>query len=187
MNPGAAGTVVGSLTNVNGTLFFNGSDGIHGTELWKSDGTSAGTIMVKDITPGGPSYLYPKYLTNVNGTLFFSVKNALWKSDGTSTGTIKLLEIASPASISSLTNFNGTLFFQGTGGLWKSDGTAGGTTIVKVTAPSQLTVVNDTLYFASLESSTGLELWRSDGTEVGTQLKPGSGTNGSDLKVPYEC
>ena len=47
-------TVVPSnLTNVNGTLFFAAQDGEHGRELWKSDGTAAGTMLVKDIDPGG--------------------------------------------------------------------------------------------------------------------------------------
>src|SRR4051812_33297307 len=42
----------GALTDVNGTLYFVHSDGAHGTELWKSDGTAAGTAMVKDLRPG---------------------------------------------------------------------------------------------------------------------------------------
>ena len=40
------------LTDVGGTLFFTADDGIHGRELWKSDGTEAGTVLVKDIDPG---------------------------------------------------------------------------------------------------------------------------------------
>ena len=41
-----------NLTNVNGTLFFAADDGTNGCELWKSDGTAAGTVLVKDIRPG---------------------------------------------------------------------------------------------------------------------------------------
>ena len=41
------------LTDVNGTLFFRADDGTNGSELWKSDGTLAGTVLVKDIDPGG--------------------------------------------------------------------------------------------------------------------------------------
>ena len=47
------------LRNINGVLYFVADDGAHGRELWKSDGTAAGTIMVKDIVPGsgGMSHL----------------------------------------------------------------------------------------------------------------------------------
>jgi len=39
------------LTNVNGTLFFVVNDGVHGYELWKSNGTEGGTVLVKEIYP----------------------------------------------------------------------------------------------------------------------------------------
>ena len=35
-----------------GVLYFSGSDSTHGPELWRSDGTPAGTYLVKDIWPG---------------------------------------------------------------------------------------------------------------------------------------
>ncbi len=50
--PGANGGFPAGLTNINGTLFFGVWDGTNGTELWKSDGTAAGTTLVKDIYPG---------------------------------------------------------------------------------------------------------------------------------------
>ena len=59
------------LTDVNGTLFFIANDDPTGNELWKSDGTEAGTVLIKDIYPGAIGSL-PANLTNVNGTLFFS-------------------------------------------------------------------------------------------------------------------
>ena len=43
------------ITNVNGTLFFRANDGIHGPEVWKSDGTQQGTMLVKDIALGSSS------------------------------------------------------------------------------------------------------------------------------------
>ena len=52
IDPGSSGSVPIDLTNVNGTLYFAANDGAHGEELWKSDGTAAGTVMVKDIDPG---------------------------------------------------------------------------------------------------------------------------------------
>ena len=50
--PAAYGSSPSNLTDVNGTLFFAADDGTHGDELWKSDGTAAGTVLVKDINPG---------------------------------------------------------------------------------------------------------------------------------------
>jgi ELWxxDGT repeat protein len=77
------------LTGVNGTLFFSASDGLNGTELWKSDGTAAGTVMVKDINVLGSSD--PQSLTGVNGTLFFSASDGvngteLWRASNTTDG-----------------------------------------------------------------------------------------------------
>jgi ELWxxDGT repeat protein len=36
---------------VGDTLYFAADDGSHGTELWRTDGTRAGTWLVKDINP----------------------------------------------------------------------------------------------------------------------------------------
>jgi len=38
--------------NVNGTVFFAANNELNGQELWKSDGTEAGTVLVKDTWPG---------------------------------------------------------------------------------------------------------------------------------------
>jgi ELWxxDGT repeat protein len=93
--------------------------------LWQSDGTSAGTTLVKDIRSGN-SGSAPRYLTNVNGKLFFTAIDGvsgfeLWKSDGTSAGTTLVKDIRSGGNTSSsspgsLTNVNGTLFISATDG-----------------------------------------------------------------------
>jgi ELWxxDGT repeat protein len=76
IHPGSAGSDPLRLTNVNGTLFFQANDGVHGKELWTSNGTTSGTFMVKDILPGfaGSS---PDFLKNINGVLFFAANDGV--------------------------------------------------------------------------------------------------------------
>src|SRR5262249_54140621 len=153
-------------------------------ELWKSDGTKAGTQLVKDIYAGSASSS-PSNLTNVNGTLFFQANDGthgqeLWKSDGTADGTTLVKDVypggffgyyggcyPHSANPSNLTNVNGTFFFRANEGvhgadLWKSDGTAGGTTLVKDIFPGftgayagGLTNFNGTLFFSANDGTTG--------------------------------
>jgi len=173
---------------VNGTLFFVGRDEAC-AELWKSDGTAAGTVRVKDINPGIGCAIINNAdaLTNVNDALFFSANDGtdgaqLWTSDGTSAGTVQVTEPvtgAASASPTELTNSNGTLLFAADDGvsgseLWKSDGTEAGTALVKDiragatgSSPSRLTTSNGTVFFGA-DSGAGRRLWKSDGTGAGT-------------------
>ncbi len=138
------------LTNVNGTLYFRANDGANGTELWKSDGTSAGPSW-SATSARVLAVLSPIILTNVNGTLYFLADDGtngseLWKSDGTSAGTAQVRDINPgdySASARYLTNVNGTLYFtahDGSSGseLWKSDGTSAGTVLVRDILPGRL-------------------------------------------------
>jgi len=93
------------LTAVGETFYFGADDGIHGDELWKSDGTSSGTVMVKDIYPG-EDLSFPVELTAVGETLYFSADDGihgheLWRSDGTSSGTVMVKDIYPGANSSS--------------------------------------------------------------------------------------
>jgi len=86
------------LTNVDGVLFFTANDGQTGREVWKSDGTTAGTVLLKD-TLASRGELGPFGLANVNGVLFFLTPNGishydLWSSNGTDEGTVRLQTIA---------------------------------------------------------------------------------------------
>lgn len=150
--------------------------------MWETNGTAAGTVLVKDINPGSASS-NPSGLVTVGNEVFFAANDGtdgteLWKSDGTAAGTVMVKDIV-PGSGSSnpanLTNVNGTLFFtatdaSGNASLWKSDGTAAGTVEVSTIAATDLTNVNGTLFFAGTDYTHGTELWKSDGTTGGTVL-----------------
>jgi len=72
-----------------GLYYFAASDEDHGLELWRSDGTAAGTYAIDVIA--GPDSSNPAELTDVNGELFFvsdfpdffGTSRALMKTDGT--------------------------------------------------------------------------------------------------------
>lgn len=184
------------MADVNGALFFQASDGISGQELWKSDGSEAGTAQVADILPG-PVGSEPSEITalgegallNAQGDL--SQGRELWISDGTEAGTglLKDLEPANSSSggwPSSLTRIGVQVFFAtdtAGGGLWKSDGTEAGTVPVHAVAVSGLTAVDGTLFYSG-SGPDGGELWKTDGSPAGTvqvkNIAPGSASSYPD-------
>jgi ELWxxDGT repeat protein len=189
INPGGASSNAGQFTQVNNSAFFSADDGIHGNELWVTNGSDTGTSLVRDINPGSAGF-YPDFLTNVNGTLFFGARDGthgseLWKSNGTAAGTSMVVDLT-PGPLSSylkyLTNFSGTLFFSANDGthgveLWESNGSAAGTFLVEDINPGMsgsypryLTNVNGTLFFAANDGPDSRALWRSNGSAAGTSM-----------------
>lgn len=185
-----------SYATLKNVIYFTADDGIHGTELWRSDGTDAGTYMVKDIEPG-PATSNVYNITALNGKLYFSAATSTsgmepWVSDGTESGTHLLKDIKPGLASSYASEFvslGKTVYFVTDddldfwNALWKTDGTDEGTKLVKDLgierdggfAITQLTVANGLLFFTFLSNTSfSWELWRSDGTEketyhVGTQ------------------
>jgi ELWxxDGT repeat protein len=169
--------------NVGGSMYFSAYDetagGASNYELWKSDGTTAGTIKLKEINTGGSSN--PWQFREVNGKVFFTAQTAtsgeeLWVTDGTMTGTKQVKEIG-PSSASGqvemLAVHNNELYFKAHDGtswhVWKSNGTAVGT--IKLTEfanagvyLNQLTQhhflsLNNRLYFTFMHVAYGEELF----------------------------
>ncbi|TSC34070.1 hypothetical protein FOF48_03255 [Corallococcus sp. Z5C101001] len=177
------------LTPTSTQLFFQATDTATGSELWVSDGTTAGTRLVKDLTPG-PQDSTLADLSAVGNTLVFvrerpdpatsSPRFELWKSDGTSAGTQLLRDFGSNVYVSFADTKVGNarlLFVRESGGatlLWRTDGTAGGTFQLKrldagpYTYPSEVRSSGTLALFTLDENSTLTELWKSDGTEGGT-------------------
>ncbi len=155
-----------SLTAVGDMLFFTANDGVHDRELWVSDGTAAGTHMVKDIltTPADYAPYWPGGLTAINGLLYFSATDGVhgyepWISDGTEAGTHMIKDIE-PAA-----------------GVFGSD-------------PVGYTELNGIVYFNAKTRLYGEELWRTDGTDAGTyqvaDLTPGSGSSFPEYMVAFK-
>ena len=172
--------MTGLTAAVGSTFFFVADDGVAGVELWKSDGTAAGTVLVKDIRPG-PGGSEPRWLTAAGGRLFFTADDGasgghgreLWVSDGTAAGTV-LLDLV-PGAVSSLPRElyrvgRGIVFsaFDPAHGVepWVSDGTPAGTHLLDDVAPgplpsspSQFRLAGPYLFFTANDGTTGFEPW----------------------------
>ncbi|HET9223795.1 MAG TPA: ELWxxDGT repeat protein, partial [Roseiflexaceae bacterium] len=170
-------TAPAGLTAVENTIYFAAWDERNGQELWKSDATGSGAVLVKDITPGTADTSFSAFVS-VGEVLFFVTANQLWKSDGTTAGTLLVKEFAPGQGVFDLTAVNAMLFFVvgvAGGQLWRSDGTTAGTLLVKdIDIPSHLSYgysmlsLNGMLIFSASDRRSGFELWKSDGTAAGT-------------------
>ncbi len=169
-----------------------------GTELWVTDGTAAGTIVLKDINPGAGNSTPANFTFNINaGKVFFTANDGshgteVWVTDGTTAGTLRIdaAPAANPASytnptiVSAVTLVGKELFtatdntVANTGTeLWVTDGTAAGTLELKDinpgaagSTPANFTfnIVTGKVFFTANDGSHGTEVWVTDGTTAGT-------------------
>jgi len=212
--------VLSVIGEMNGYLYLWASDGTSGFELYRTNGTPAGSGIVKDINPGPDNGAQVGFVINSLGAvlgnnLYFAAATntegvELWKTDGTAAGTQLVKDIFTDNSFPppfgsnpmSFATFNNKVYFSAydfTYGreLWVTDGTAAGTQLVKDLAPGdsnplELIVYNNSLYFSALDQDYSRELWKSDGTAAGTVKfsNIGAGTanaNCSELTImgPY--
>jgi ELWxxDGT repeat protein len=140
---------------MNGLLYFKATNGTNGEELWKSDGTPAGTVEVKDIYTGAIGSV-PDDLTIWDNKLYFAANDdthgrEIWVSDGTAIGT-QILKNIKPFGLSS--------------------------------NPSNFVVVNNVLFFSADDGISGYEWWYTDGTAAQTNLladvNPGLGASAAN-------
>ena len=169
--------------------YFVGTDAAHGRELWRTDGTQAGTKLVADIEPGriGSN---PNELTVVGSKVFFSAEagsdRELWVTDGTAGGTklVKNINFGGWSAPSELAPLGDSVLFSADDDihgqeLWVSDGTEAGTRMVKDLEagrfgsgrPMELTPFQGKVFFTAsqIEGAFSVRLlWSTDGTEAGT-------------------
>ena len=163
-----------------GRVLLIASDPDHGCELWVSDGSSEGTVLVRDIAPedrwGGTC---PRSPAPLNGTVYFMADDGvhgeeLWKTDGTPEGTVLFADLEPGPEGSSPSNllvvdgrivFSATTHAQGTE-LWVTDGTESGTQLfqdlrpgVGSGDPSGFSVVDDRVFFKAFDEEAGYEPW----------------------------
>ncbi|NNE94899.1 MAG: hypothetical protein HKN24_02625 [Acidimicrobiales bacterium] len=121
-------------------VLFLANDGIHGQELWASDGTAAGTRLVKDIA--GVDYQpVPPQFAMLGEQVIFRIYTEdlgveLWSSDSTEEGTMPISDL-----------------MPGPEGSW----------------PDELTVVGQAVAFRALIPGPGYSWWVTDGSAAGTR------------------
>jgi ELWxxDGT repeat protein len=92
---GYEGGAIYYLAAANGIVYFTASTSAAPIQLWKSDGTSTGTVLVKNIAPGS-DYLGIEYMTNVNGKLYFKASTSV--NGNTCNSTLWSLGTCTPAN-----------------------------------------------------------------------------------------
>lgn len=203
LNNGAASSDPRYFTVFNNEVYFSATDVTNGRELWKTDGTAAGTALLVNLNFGNGSS-DPDQYTVLGSKIIFAATNAftgreLFITDGTNAGTTILKNInpsGGNANPTNLTKIGSEVYFSadnGTDGLelWKTDGTEVGTIMVKNINPSGDSNVQDfikigsAIYFtANNGAANGHELWKTDGTELGTVMVKDIKTTGNGNSNP---
>ena len=182
------------FVDLGGIAYFLAYDRSAGTEMWRSDGTPAGTFRVSDLCPGVCDGGAPGgELAVVGGRIFFSGNDRIhgfepWTSDGTAAGTRLIKDLKPGAEGSYPWTFLGvgsSVIFRAdpdSSGydykLFATDGSDFGTVALTLQGVHwPLLSLAGVLYFPAdrlprggLVGEKGWEIWRSDGTPGGTSL-----------------
>ncbi|MDA8745011.1 PKD domain-containing protein [Rubripirellula amarantea] len=173
---------------VENVAYFANKD-LYGSELWKSDGTVAGTQRVMDIREGSQSSSPKKFVAFDDGAAFIATSYndllefnfpSVWVTDGTEDGTKLLAEgietYQAPVDVDGKLFFSGYDYAEsGDWGLFQYDPASGdvlelGSGLGSDPLDGNVQAVNGKLFFTHADDVGGVELWVSDGTESGTKL-----------------
>ena len=178
---------------LNGKMLFSASTASTGNELWITDGTAAGTTLVKDIYAGSDSSS-PQYMTLAGDKVYFRAYGdvtsglELWVTDGTANGTTLVKDIYTGSNgsypngsyPSNFYAFGSQVLFTAETALgqelWISDSDLGArlvkdiNTVSTHSSPRFFTEFNGKVYFSANDGNNGTELWVTDGTPAGTTM-----------------
>ncbi|MBL7717312.1 MAG: T9SS type A sorting domain-containing protein [Flavipsychrobacter sp.] len=199
------------LIKVNNEIYFFADDGVHGQELWKTNGTQAGTLLVKDIKPGPGSSINWKQpiekhlrynIQALNNKMYFIADDGvsggeLWSSDGTASGTTLFYDfypgpgggtfpqqnlVATTNKIFfTATTYSGTDTFNA---LQATDGTLANTIVVFDSVyidDLRMIAFNDKVIFGPQQLTENTYI--SDGTPSGTHIIFPGESNGGEIAV----
>jgi ELWxxDGT repeat protein len=145
--PASSFGVTPAIAVIGNVAIFDASEESAGHELWRTDGTEAGTMLVRDIVPNEASS-DPATLTAAGDKIFFSAvsrgRRTLWVTDGSPAGTREV----GPGIFVPLSVYN----------------------TANSPAPVAFNVIDGVLYFPGADFLNGYEPWKSDGTESGTSM-----------------
>jgi ELWxxDGT repeat protein len=210
INPGAGSSDPTQLAAISNSLvLFGAFEPTNGRELYRTNGTPAGTALVKNIAPGDGNSS-PDFPTKLGNKLVFEAddndmqsNNEPWVTDGTAAGTIKLREIAAPTNVGSFPNnfteFGGRIYFSAddrqTGReLWSTDGTPAGTVQLGDSnpggndlVPSDFTPFAGTLFFLGTSETAGQELFKLGETPPALTLEAEAQALAKQLHTEVGC
>lgn len=190
-------TSLSKFCRIENVAYFNGTDSVHGSELWRTDGTTEGTWMVKDIGPdtlgGGISMLHRLGDGLVFSAWTTATGRELWFSDGTEAGTEMITDLnPGPVNgpyVDQMPEVNGWLYFIAANdpagilqGIYRTNGSETVLVTAEPIAPQDLTAACAGIFFSARLAEHGRELWFTDGTAVGTYMV--SDLNGIDSSSP---
>jgi len=202
-----SGSLPYGLTEVGDAIVFVADHPDFGTELWRSDGTTEGTSIVLDITPGeqstdfrsGLSPSSTEQLVRAGEYVYFTQASLgmteLWRTDGTADGTFAVQTFST--QLHRLTESQSKLFFSvedevNGASIWVSDGTSDGTELAVNLAevgatglPSQLVPHGNQLVFAAARAAgDGFAMWAVDVDEPTKETLPGDVNNDGVVNFP---